>query len=224
MEHQWSLEKLRQFIREERNGDQSLFDLVYSVDRGVTIFRYHFVTARDSLSNFYCPYEKASDEHMKRILGGQDQEEYSLAKIANEANTVAAIYTVRSLYDLFAQLVRSLLLVGVVSESDCNIHIVRDKLEHGELRNCIDTLLKSDDFRYINAFANVSKHRCLVKHVSSVDFVNDKSGVKFNAFEYRGIKFPALWSDELLERILDTKNSIVMAGNALNRLCFREQA
>jgi len=225
MNRSWSLKDLRDYIVDEHDKDQSMLDLVSSIDRGISIFRYHFSTARDSLMDFYGEDEKAHKQHIERVFGvTEDQEEFQLAKIANEANTIAAIYTVRSVFDLFSQLVRQLLLNGELSEGACNIHRVRDHLQDGPLRASIERLLESEGFRYINAFVNVTKHRSLVKYGSWVDLVNDKAGVKFSAFEYRGDQFPALWSDEILEKILTTKNEIVTAGMALNHQLIPQQA
>lgn len=97
MNRSWSLKDLRDYIIHERNKDQDLLDLVRSIDRGIDIFRYHFSTARDALSDFFDSDAKAHKQHVERVLGvSEDQEEFQLAKVANEANTVAAIYTVRS--------------------------------------------------------------------------------------------------------------------------------
>jgi hypothetical protein len=225
MNRSWNLKVLHDYIVHEHNKDQRLLDLVSSIDRGVIIFRYHFFTAKDALTEFFDLDEKAQKQHVEMVLGvSKNQEEFQVAKIANEANTIAAIYTVRSVFDLFSQLVRGLLIEDKLSEEACNIYRVRDHLEEGELRTAIKRLLESEGFRYINAFVNVTKHRSLVKYGALVDFVNDKAGVKFSAFEYRNELFPALWSDEILEKTLTTKNEIVTAGIALNHKLLLEQA
>jgi hypothetical protein len=210
MNRSWNLKDLRDYIIHERNKDQELLDLVRSIDRGVDIFRYHLFTARDALSNFFDSDAKAHKQHFERILGmSEDQEEFQLAKVSNEANTIAAIYTVRSVFDLFSQLVRGLLLENELTKDTCNIFRVRDHLEEGRLRNAIDQLLQSEGFRYVNAFVNVTKHRSFVKYGAWIDFENNKAGVRFSSFEYRAEVYPQLWSEEILEKILATKNEIV---------------
>ncbi len=223
MSASWSLKDLRDFIVFNRNKDQYLLDVVSSIDRGIFIFRYHFSTARDSLTSFHSSNENVDPIQLRRILGSStDNEEYQIAKIVNEANTVAAIYTVRSLYDLFSQLVRGLLLEKDLSEEACNIHRVGKILPEGELKSAINEIINGDGFSYINAFANLSKHRSLVKFKSQVDFFEDRSGVKFSAFEYRGKTYQEQWSEEILEKILKTKNEIVTAGIALNAMLFKK--
>src|SRR5450830_594716 len=121
----WNIEQLREFIRTKREANQHLLDLVHSVDNSINLFRYHLFTARDSLKDFFAPDEDAKPEHLDLIMGGTGRAtEFEWAKLANEANTIAAIYTVRSLYDLFAQLVRGLILEKTLSVEECNIHRV----------------------------------------------------------------------------------------------------
>ena len=137
MHRSWSLKDLREYIIHECDKDQELLDLVSSIDRGIVIFRYHFCTARDALNDFFDSDARAHSHHVKRVMGfSEDQEEFQLAKIENEANTIAAIYTVRSLFDLFSQLVRGLLLEDKLSTGACNIYRVRDHLAEGDLSNC----------------------------------------------------------------------------------------
>ncbi|MDO6461865.1 hypothetical protein Q4485_14230 [Granulosicoccaceae sp. 1_MG-2023] len=158
MNRSWNLKDLRDYIVHEHDKDPSMLDLVSSIDRGISIFRYHFSTARDSLTDFYAEDAKAHKQHVKRVLGvSEDQEEFQLAKIANEANTIAAIYTVRSVFDIFSQLVRRLLLERELREGECNIHRVRDHLQDGPLRTSIERLLESEGFRYIKCVRECHK-------------------------------------------------------------------
>lgn len=220
MEMSWNLDLLRQHITNHKQADQGLLDLVNSLARGVDIFRYHFEEARDSLADFYGSDTKAVGESFKRLIGiADDQQEYYLALLVHEANVLAAIYTVRSLFDQYSQLVRGLLLDGEVSEQWCNIYVVRDRLEEGEFKENIEGLLRSGEFQYVNAFANVSKHRFLVKQRSRIDLENNKSGVCISSFEYRGDNYPELWSKELLELILKAKNGLIFVGCSLNGVC-----
>ena len=218
MNEPWNIEQLRDFIQASNQEEQNLLDLINSVDESISIFRYHFFTARDALKDFFANQE-ASPEYVKIIIGvSEKSESYHSAKLANKANTIAAIYTVRSLYDLFAQLVRSLLLKNSLKIEHCNIHQVKDMLVDSDLKNCLNILLSSQGFLYVNAFANTSKHRCLIKSNSLIDFQDNKIGVKFHSFEYRKKEFPSFWSEDILKLILETKNVIVKAGNELNKL------
>lgn len=219
MSTSWSLKDLRNHILWKLNKDQYLLDLLNSVGRGVEIFNYHYFNAKESMDDFISEDDRASLLNIRRILGVSDSDsDFQIAQLENEANTIAAIYTIRSLYDQFSQLVRALLGLNELTESQCSIHKVRDKLELGELRSAIDYILISEGFKYINAFVNVTKHRSLVKYGALVDFENDRSGIKFNEFKYNKNTYPARWSNEVLRDLMETKNEIVNAGNILNKL------
>src|SRR5690554_1996136 len=75
MKRSWSLQALRDHIIYNRGKDQSLLDLVASIDRGIVIFRYHFATARDSLADFFGSSEAAKQEQVKRVLGASDDQD-----------------------------------------------------------------------------------------------------------------------------------------------------
>ncbi|WP_040845910.1 hypothetical protein [Thiorhodococcus drewsii] len=167
METSWNLEELREFVRKNWNSEQYLLDLISSIDRGITIFRYHFFTAKKSMSEYFDADAKPRIEHLRLVLGASENHEYQSAKISNQANTIAAIYTTRSLFDIFAQLVRALLLRDELTEQDCNIRKVEQRLKDGNLKECINKILISKGFLYVNAFANVSKHRYNIKHGTS---------------------------------------------------------
>lgn len=214
----WSLKELRDQIRKIKGDRKDLIELVDAVGDGIGVFRYHLVTARDSFKPFVQNEDAVDPAHFGFFLGAAGkQDEIEWAKLTNRSNVIAAIYTTRSIYDVFSQLVRGCLLESVVSVESCNIHIVRDQLPQCELRKCLDGLLNSDGFKYVNDFANLSKHRSMISFDASINFVENRVGVRFKSFEYRNRKHPEMWSSDVLELVLQTKNIIIDAGNALNK-------
>ncbi|MGQ7273754.1 hypothetical protein [Marinobacter sp. V034] len=220
MTDSWSLKELREFILSIHGKNQYLYDLIFSISRSIDIFRYHVGIARDSLEGYFDEDDQSNEENFKLVMGHSERsQEFNEAKLANEANTIAAIYTVRSLYDLFAQLVRALLLADSLDEAHCNIFQVTNKLSPSQLKDVLSKLLESDGFSYVNAFANVSKHRYLVKHGASINTVNSRAGVKFSPFKFRGEQFSDKWAQDVLELVVQVQNHVVIAGKELNRHC-----
>lgn len=176
----WNLKELRDQIR-SINGDKTdVIALVDAVADGIDVFRYHLATARDSLESFVRNEDATDPSHLEYLLGAAEkQDEFEWAKLTNRSNVVAAIYTTRSIHDIFAQLVRGCLLESVVSIESCSIHVVRDQLPQGDLRNSLVALLSSKSFRYVNDFANVSKHRSMISFGASINFVENRAGVRF---------------------------------------------
>ena len=214
----WNLKELRDQIRTIKGDRKDLIELVDAIADSIDVFRYHLVTARDSLKPYVQNEDATDPAHFEYLLGAADkQDEFEWAKLTNRSNVIAAIYTTRSIYDIFSQLIRGCLLESVVSIERCSIHIVRDQLPKGDLRDCLDGLLSSDGFKYVNDFANVSKHRSMISFGASINFVENRAGVRFKSFEYGNRKHPEMWSSDVLELVLQTKNIIIDAGNALNK-------
>lgn len=218
----WDLKQLRDLIKAYKGEREDLNELVNAIGNGIDVFRYHLYTARDALKPFVENTQDVNLMHLKYLFGTtNNQDEYELAKLSNQANVIAAIYTTRSLFDVFSQLVRGCILENLVSAEKCNIHNVRDNLKPCELKSCLDELLSSNGFKYINDFANVSKHRSMIKFGTSINFNENKAGVRFSAFVYGNRKHPEMWSNDVLELVLKVKNTIVDAGTLLNNEILR---
>ncbi len=219
----WNLKELRDFIRENDHRSDSSVELINAIGNIIDIFNYHLHTALTAFDNLIESNEASNPEHLAYILGATErQEDYEWAVLTSQANTISCIYTARSLYDVFSQLVRSQLLPEVPIEK-CNIFTISKQLPTINLKECIDSLLAENSFKYVNAFSNVSKHRTLVAAGPLIDFSSNVAGVRFMEFEYRNMRFPNLWSKEVLEKSLEVKNGIVFAGIELNKQIISKQ-
>jgi hypothetical protein len=191
-----------------------------SIARSDSIFRYHITTARDALKGIINYDEPQGIDNWMLLLGGSErQEDFYYAKIVSEANLIACAYTARSLLEMFAQLVNSLLLSSAIPISKCTLKKVAEKLPPGELKVKLQELFNSHWFIYVYAFTNTIKHRQLVQHQTSICFVDNKVGVKVGSFTYENIAYQAYWATEFLQGIIDVKNELVGSGRALNRAC-----
>ena len=98
----------------------------------------------------------------------------------------------------------------------CDFYKVIQKLEDSGLKSHLLELQSSDEYLYINAFVNTMKHRNLVKFGSKISFIDDEAGVYFEKFEYNGSSFESLWAEQVLEKTISVKNSLIKAGVLLN--------
>lgn len=218
----WDLKQLRDLIKAYKGEREDLNELVNGIGNGIDVFRYHLYTARDALKPFVEKTHDVNLMHLKYLFGtSNNQDEYELAKLSNQANVIAAIYTARSLFDIFSQLVRGCFLENMKNPDRCNIYDVLNNLEQGDLRDYIDELLNSNEFKYVNDFANVSKHRSMIKFGTSINFNENKAGVRFCAFVYNNRKYPEMWSNDIIELVLKVNNTIVDAGTLLNNEILR---
>ena len=190
-----------------------------------TLLMYHFYTARDSMNQFNKSDNGIHESNLKYILGiSKDQLTFIRARLTHDANLIAFINSVRNLYDIFALLLNILLLESRIDESKCDIYKLLENLHESCLKNNLKELIGSYWFKYVVAFSNISKHRMLVTQQYSLDLIENKSGVKIGAFSYRGKDYPSYWSMEILESVLDVKNSIVKCGSNLNLLYAKKYA
>lgn len=223
MREPWNLEDLRAHIRE--GGDPSLLDVVNSIGRANDIFAYHLYTARDALKGIVDESDPSGIENLQLVLGASErQDDYAYAKLVNEANVIGCIHAARSIFDMFSHLVNGLLLRSSIPAHVCDIAKANQALPQSELKDHITSLLASDWYNYVVGFINTTKHRNLVSHQFSVSFESDVAGIKIGSFEYNGRSFPAYWGTEVLQGVLDVKNSVIACGRALNRMCIAANA
>ena len=225
MKDSWNLDELRAHIRKREGDPAHLLDVVSSIDRSTLIFSYHLATARDALKGIIEETEEMSVKNLQFVFGAaENQAEYAHAKIINEANVIGCIYTARSIFDIFSHLVNDLLLGSSLRPHLCDIVTAHDALPQSGLKDQLGQLLASHWFKYVVGFVNTTKHRKLVKHQFSVSFLSGASAVQLAAFEFKGTEFPTYTTTEVLQGVLEVKNSLIGCGQTLNRMCIRAVA
>lgn len=219
----WSIVELRALVKAKSSNSHQIISVINSIDRLGGIFVYHLEQARESLKEFFSPDSKV--DPLSLVLGTfPGKENYQMASLVNEANTIALLHTTRSLYDILAQLINSLILEDRFSLERCDIKKVRNALENGEIKQLLGDLIDSTEFKYIEGFVNSVKHRQLIQQMTTLDIEQNKVGVRFSSFHYKKEKnkeeenFPSFWSDEVLIIALHVKNQIVELGILLNKL------
>ena len=200
--------------------DQVL-ELINSISRSIQIFQYHMTTARDAMKGIIDETKPQGSENLMLIFGvSERQDEFAYAKIVSEANIIGCLYTARSLWDLFGQLVNALTLVAPLTVDRCNIKSVSDLMTASPLKVKLDGLLKSHWYTYVDAFINITKHRQLVKQMMAVSIEKDRAGIRIGGFAYnrynRTKLFKTYWGHEVLEGAIEVKNTIIECGRLLN--------
>ena len=130
MNNGWDLAKLKTYVQQLDDGNEELLTFVASFGRYNQIYEYHLYTAQNALKGVVHEGEKAAQENMRYVFGAaQNQEEYNVAKIINEASLFGAIHAVRASLDIFCQLVNGLLLESKYSIAECSIYKVTSELD-----------------------------------------------------------------------------------------------
>ena len=212
----WSLKELRAAVKSKVGNPHQIISVINSIHRLSGVFIYHLEQARESINN--PDFFDSEDGGLRFVVGSDsDQENFQTALLINEANTISLLYTVRSLYDIFSQLLNSLVLNGKYRLHECDIKRVYEDLSESEIKQLLAKLLSSYEFKYIDGFVNCSKHRHLVAQNVYFSFGDGRSGVKFSNFSYKGEPYSEQWSEDILHHAVYVKNHIRMLGCLLNK-------
>jgi hypothetical protein len=216
----WDLEALRNHVCSNVADPALLLEVIRSIDRSTRIFEYHLFMARDALKGTFNEHDPAGAENFIVLLGGsEDPSRLEKARVASEAHITSCFQTARSLLDIFSHLLNGLILGSVLPIHRCDLLKSALALPESQLKGHVESVIATHWFNYLSAFTNVTKHRQLIGHSVSISFVENKVGVRIEAFVYNGTAFPSYWAQEALAGVLTVKNSVVALGRSLNAAC-----
>lgn len=188
--------------------------------------RYHYSEARRLMA------ESVGDRHLYEvfdlILGVFDREEgeFEGARFKAAAHVTACVHSMHSLADIIGQTLY--LGLGMNLDPDLafkeerwiRIGSVAGRLPPGPMADLVSSLVKSEDFIYLAALNNHSKHRSVVPVGFSLDFTGEDEephGLKFNAFRYDGKDYPTRWVRPTLVAEYQRQEALLHGiGTALN--------
>ena len=176
MHRRWELSALKEHIRNIKPEKNWLLSTVDSVSHSLYIYQYHKSLARDAFAAYQ--FENDPDGikmFAAAMMAGTDEEleEFEEAKLASEANLIAAINITRNTFDILAQLVNALALPQPLSIERCDIAKVRDALPACKLKSEIERVTLLPWYRYLAGFSNTTKHRQLISHTPSQKLEED---------------------------------------------------
>lgn len=215
----WKLNELQDWLETNRPDDIQTASLPKSLSRSAFILHYHVRLARDAFAEFKEP-DGSSEKMFVAMMSFEP--DFSRAALAQEANLIAAIHTVRNYADIFAQLVNTLLIPVPVPEKYCSFGRVAGDLPDSAFKQLMQELNSSHWFRYLAAFSNISKHRHLLESQPSASFDEDVIGLRVQEFSYEfnpkepGTVFARCWGHDLLEETYTVYRRILKLGQMLN--------
>jgi hypothetical protein len=143
--------------------------------------------------------------------GTEKGNQFNVAVFKAEAHLIAFAQSIHSLCDIFAQIIYTSLnldaklnrpiqlkLRTISRINECISNIDEYRKLHSEL-NCF---IESDQFKYLNAYVNTTKHRSLIPVNYSVSFsekIKPMHGLKIAKFSYNDYSFDPKFSNELIE-------------------------
>ena len=232
----WDLEEARALVRTRYGREQ--FELARQ-SMGSTIdrreyARYHYHEAMRLLD------ERVGKLHSSASLvdimlgcGDEDeQDEFHQCISEIGAHVTACIQSLHAIADIFAHAIYYALGYNLNSsplqEKDIYLNSVKKQLDqtaqHKTLAHALDSLVSGGDFEYLNALANHSKHRSIIKPVLNVDFRDHTTPycLKFPAIVYNEVSYPEVDAQEFMEQTYSILSpGVVKCGNAINAALAR---
>ena len=230
MRRRWNLPALKEHIRTSEPDRKWLLSTVDSVYQSLCIYEYHKSQAQEAFAAYHAKHDPDGIKMFSAaMMAGTDEEleAFATAKIASEANLIAAINITRNTFDIFAQIVNAVALPCPLLIEDCTISRVRNGLPGGRLRTEITRVTKLHWFQYLAGFSNTIKHRQLISHKPSQKYEKGTAeylggGAEVAAFEHNGRKFKSYWVHEVLEGTVEMHNEIITLGITLNAQCLKQ--
>lgn len=188
--------------------------------------RYHYAEAKRLMA------ESVGDQEIYEvfdlILGVFEKEsgEFQKARFKAEAHITACVHSMHSLADIIGQTLYMGLgmnldpALAFKKQRQITVIKVASRMQAGPLADLVTELVDGDDFRYLAAMNNHSKHRSVVPVGFGLDFTGEDeepSGLRFNAFRYDGQDYGARWVRPTLVAEYDRQERLLHAiGDALN--------
>lgn len=197
-----------------------------SIDAWRGYARYHFSEAKRLMAE--AVGERPDHEVVGAMLGAFEQEEgdFEEARFKAAAHITACVHAMHSLADIIGQTLYLGLgmnldpALAIKEEWRVNMTRVASRLPVGPLADQASALVKGEDFIYLAAMNNHSKHRSVVPVGYSVAFTGadqEPHGLKFSAFQYDGVSYPARWVRSTLIPEYQRQETLLHGlGNALN--------
>ena len=159
-------------------------------------------------------------------FGEQDKEKFQLAGFAAEAHLIAFAQSLHSVTDIAAQVIIHALNLNNTSKlSDesgikkVKCHFTKEQL-YPELLDAIKNLLSSQEFLYLEAYVNTTKHRTLIGNTFKLNLetTNEQQyGIEISNFSFKGNNFPLKRADDFTGEIyVQISDGIRNVGSVLN--------
>jgi len=225
MQGRWNLAALKEHIRTVEPDKDWLLSTVDSVSHSLYIYQYHKNLARDAFAAYHAEHDPDGIKLFAATMMMGSDDEFEEAKLASEANLIAAINITRNTFDILAQLVNALALPQPLAIDRCDFAKVRDELQASTLKDEIMRVSQLHWYRYLAGFSNTIKHRQLISHTPSQKHEEETGkylggGAEVAPFNYRNDKFTSYCVQEVLEGTVEMHNEIVILGITLNEHCL----
>ncbi|MCT7507168.1 hypothetical protein [Aliarcobacter cryaerophilus] len=172
------LDLFRKLIKEKyQDNQEEIIKTLNSLDARIMFAEYHFYE-----------YKQITNEENWYII--------------SQANIVACMQNLHSSHDILGYLIYFLLELEFDTPKNIYLNKVFSKIDKSKytyLIELLDKLINHDDFKYLNAYTNHSKHRHIVNPIFNLGIPDIKKfGFSFDAFKYDKNNYEKRKVDEFL--------------------------
>ncbi|MDF0535250.1 hypothetical protein PY479_13315 [Shewanella sp. A32] len=172
------------------------------------------------LNEAYICFEKFSDCSLdnyitliNKLVNNVPFPEFHSAKAKREISIVSAAMIVHSLPETLAQILAIYLQLPAKNIHQISVSTVLHAMKQSKIKEKFENLITSDEYLYINAFVNTSKHISLVKPMYSFAFDGTTiHSIAFDDFSYKGTNFESIRDEVLIDYIQKLRTACVEIG------------
>lgn len=218
----WKIKELREQLKKTLTSDRykDACKLLTSLDWKIRAEQYHAHTAQEAFHEHFGCSELTPIEVLNSAFNDLDvAAKFSYSKSVREFNLVAAISTSHTTPEIFCQLIALLFIPNKIEVNDITPNKVISHLSNIELENALRDITDSAEYKYFQAFTNMSKHRSLVipdYHLVLDD--NESHGVRFKEFKYRRNIFKPKRDVDLIEELSIMRTKFIKLGIIISKL------
>ncbi|MEE9325678.1 MAG: hypothetical protein V3U71_00170 [Cocleimonas sp.] len=194
----WNSKTLTSLVEKNFTNEEDLEEFkqqLQSIHRKIEIGRYHASNSLNAFKDFVDEDAETPNlsKAVKLLFGstGEKRQNFLNARLVAEANTIALAHTLHSMSGIIANVLYSALCLP--NSTDKKLIGISKYITDSDLKKSIVELAGSQQFTYLNAFVNNSKHMNLASSSYSVSFENDTFGMKFVSFKYKNRIYKEKW-------------------------------
>lgn len=226
----WDLKELKESVLRlhGKSAHSKLSPCLSSIAERQDFARYHYHEAKDLLDSYMGESYPEIDLFRLAFSGdGPDNEQLEDNKFRARAHIVGCVQSIHSVSDILGHAVYySLNLSEAKQDRDISLSKVRKWVgangQYHAIKNGIDELISHQDYEYLSALANHSKHRSIVSLNFNFNLRQTDAGMKelvFPSFRYGQTCYRATPAYPFLESEFNRQSRLVVeVGNKINRL------
>ncbi|MCP1486356.1 hypothetical protein J3D48_002669 [Pseudomonas fluorescens] len=222
----WNLEALKNAVHQRygREQEKALTPSLNSIVQRGGFAKFHYSEAKRLMEAATAAHIEPGEMMMLILSNDTANAAFQQARFQAAAHITACVQNMHSTADILAHAVYFALGMNLDPALSLKPHLisignVMKNVTAEPIITRLTELVDHDDFRYLSALNNHSKHRSIVDLPYSLDLTTtpNPSGLKFAAFKYKEEEFPARWAMQTLDSEYGRQSKFLIGiGQALN--------